>query len=76
MRILRFRLKKKATREQALNWLSLNCNTWPARGKDGKANSLQFYGWKFIESLEGVVYFANCIDRGITKADLDLLLKM
>jgi hypothetical protein len=29
-----------------------------------------FNGWRFVLGTDGVVYFANCIDQGITEVDL------
>lgn len=30
-----------------------------------------FFGWKFIRGIDGVVYFANCIEPGITKEEVE-----
>lgn len=68
MEVLNFRLKKKATRQQAINWLVLNCDIWPVT-EDEESNAIKFHGWQFIESLEGTIYFADCIERGITEVE-------
>ena len=68
MSILNFRLNKKATRKHALNWLVLNCDIWPVV-EDDESNAIKFHDWRFIESNSGTIYFADCIDRGITEVE-------
>lgn len=68
METLQFRLKDRPPRQQAINWLAKNCEIWPVV-VDDETHTYRFHGWEFIESFEGVIYFANCIDAGITECE-------
>ena len=65
--IITFRLKKSPTRENALNWLRFFKIEFP----DDESFDDKFHGWRFIKGLDGIVYFANCIEPGITKSELE-----
>ena len=68
MKIIEFRLKSSPTREQAKNWLIANVSQFPEiiPGRIGKP---LFHGWRFIQVDNNNVYFANCIDQGISKEE-------
>jgi len=66
--IIEFRLNYLPPREQAKHWLSENLMEFPAMKEDIGPNI--FHGWRFIRSVDGIVYFANCIDRGITEQEI------
>lgn len=51
-----------------MRWLAVNSIEFPS-SVDGGVGNDQFYGWRFIEATDGVVYFADCIHAGITKED-------
>jgi len=65
--IIKFRLRK-VSRNQALNWLRLNKITFPTFKESYIGDDL-FNGWRFIAGIDGVMYFANCIDKGICEIE-------
>lgn len=68
--VVRFRLRCSATRQQALNWLRSSISRFPNNpGHNGIGEDL-FHGWRFIAGLDGHVYFANCVEPGITESEL------
>lgn len=60
----------KASRSQALNWLVLNSVYFPALSGSDPIGPDLFHGWRFVLSTDGLVYFANCIEAGITESEL------
>ena len=69
-KIIQFRLKSRPSRQQALQWLFHNYYKFPSLDGDKISSDEIFHGWKFIKGIDNVVYFANCIDSGITEYDL------
>ena len=67
--ILKFRLKNRPNRTQAIRWLASNFAEFPKEIL-GEIGPDLYFGWRFIVSTDGVIYFANCIDAGITEYDL------
>lgn len=67
--IIEFRIKR-VSRTQAKNWLSFNAIKFPRSGKNKIYLKDLFHGWRFIRGLDGTMYFANCIDPGITEEEL------
>lgn len=67
-KIVKFKIKGRITRKQAINWLSQKSFDWDSF--HGVSENI-FHEWRFIRSTDGEVYFANCIDRGITKSELE-----
>ena len=67
--IIKFRLRKRATRNQALNWLLLNYDYFPLL-RIGEVREDMFHGWRFI-NVEGINYFANCIESGISEKEFN-----
>lgn len=63
--ILKFRTK--ATRQQALQWLSQHYNAFP---KITGVSKEIFNRWHFIMGTDDIVYFANCVEHGITEQEL------
>lgn len=66
-KVINFRLKNRVSRRQALNWLISNYECYPMMQVGGIGDDV-FHGWRFI-NVDGVDYFANCIDRGITEKE-------
>ena len=66
--VIAFRLNDRPTRQQAKQWLSANRGTFPEMPTD--VGPVLFHGWRFVRGLDDAVYFANCIDPGITEAEL------
>jgi len=67
--IIEFRINK-VSRNQARNWLALNNIKFPRTGKNKMYFIDLFHGWRFIRGLDGIMYFANCIDPGITEEEI------
>ena len=67
-KVINFQLKNRPTRDHALNWLLSNISSFPNMDKSQIGEDL-FHGWRFIKSTDKSVYFANCIDRGISEND-------
>lgn len=65
MNIIKFRLSQ-VSRKHASNWLISNYDKFPV---DESIDIDTFHGWRFIRGLDGVLYFANCIEAGITDND-------
>ena len=65
--VLNFRLKQRAGRSQALQWLACNFVSFPDIKGIGPDI---FHGWRFIRASDGIVYFANCINAGIVESEL------
>ncbi len=63
--ILSFRLKIKPNRKQAMQWLRANISSFPDEVV-GFIGPDMFHGWRFISAHDGAIYFANCIDPGIS----------
>lgn len=71
MSVIRFRLKERVSRARAMDWL-LRCGPgFPeaASLRDGIGEEI-FHGWRFIRALDGIVYFANCIEPGILESEI------
>jgi hypothetical protein len=68
-KILKFRLKTRPNRWQAMSWLAVNFSLFPTEIPHEIGPEL-FYGWRFIQSTDGVIYFADCIHKGITEDEL------
>lgn len=66
--IIKFKPRSRPTRQQAAQWLAINYPKFPDMPENIGPNL--FYGWRFIRGIDGVVYFANCIEPGITEAEL------
>lgn len=67
--IIKFRLRKRATRNQALNWLLNNYQCFPIMEIDEISADI-FHGWRFI-NVYGINYFANCIESGISENEFN-----
>ena len=68
-KILKFRPKDHPSGLQALRWLTANNIDFPIHVLHMIGPEL-FNGWRFIEATDGIIYFADCINRGITEDDL------
>lgn len=69
MNTIKFILKRKVRRKHAMQWLSVNFRKFP--NMDGAdIGSDKFHGWRFIRGTDGIVYFANCIEPGISEEQL------
>ena len=68
--MLKFKLKRRPSREQAIGWLLANNIKYP-KTIENDIEPVLFYGWRFVRGLDGVVYFANCISPGITEHELN-----
>ena len=64
--IRKFRLKAKPTREQAKRWLAINYSEYPEL-LDRDISDDMFHSWRFVRALDGNIYFANCVDTGISE---------
>ena len=53
-----------------MRWLINNVSEFPSSANDFIGDEL-FNGWCFIQGIDGVVYFANCIERGITASEFN-----
>lgn len=67
--IIVFRLRKRPDRNQAMRWLCAKLVEFPKATSVSIGDDL-FFGWRFVRALDGVVYFANCINAGISEDDL------
>lgn len=72
--ILSFKPKKRPERIQAMRWLVTNAVEFPKKF-DGYTSFFGigddlFHGWRFVRGVDGIIYFANCIGRGITEGDV------
>ncbi len=66
--IFPFRLKTRPTREQAVAWLGSNSHNLPSiSGKDISEDL--FHGWRLVRAMDGKIYFADCISRGICESE-------
>lgn len=66
-KIIKFRLNYSPSKRQVLQWLSKNYDLFPSVEI---ATDRIFHNWRFVRGVDNIVYFANCIDRGITENDL------
>ncbi len=71
--VINFRPRSRPSRQLAKQWLSLNISAFPNMQEDIGPNL--FYGWRFVRGHDGVVYFANCIEPGISKQEFYEFLK-
>jgi hypothetical protein len=70
-KVIQFRRKKETSREQALNWLVQNGITdFPYVDVSSPVGPDVFHGWRFVLAYDTVVYFANCIDPGISELEV------
>lgn len=67
--VFRFRPKTKPTRAHAKRWLSQHFDKFP-HDMDNEIGPELFHGWRFVRGTDGVLYFANCVDRGITEDEV------
>lgn len=67
--VITFRIGR-VSRAQAMNWLANSCLSFPSLTEESPATPDMFHGWRFVLGSDGVVYFANCIERGITQVEL------
>lgn len=58
--------RRQVTRKQALNWVRSNYSQYPSGFSIGPE---LFNGWRFVLGLDGIMYFANCIEPGISEAE-------
>ena len=63
------RIKNSASRQDAMIWLSANYNYFPSLPKNNHSSGEIFYKWRFIRGTDGLVYFSNCKDKGISEKD-------
>jgi len=68
--VIRFSLKQRAKRSQAMNWLAQSGIAFPLLTEAMPISSDVFCGWRFVLGSDGVVYFANCVDQGVTEVEL------
>ena len=71
MNIEKFSLGKRPDRKHVLQWLSANIDKYPEH-PDKYIGPDLFHGWRFIVSLEGILYFANCIEPGICEVEFEV----
>ena len=57
----------------ALVYLLDNVGMWPAYVED-YIGPKEYYNWRFIKDLNGEIYFANCIEQGISEEEFMVLL--
>lgn len=67
--VIRFKPKTKPTRDHVKRWISRNFDKFPSF-IPGDIGPDMFHGWRFVRGDDGVIYFANCIDRGITEGEV------
>jgi hypothetical protein len=67
--VLKFK-RIRASRAQALNWLAQSSHKFPSLSEQNPISADLFHGWRFVRAIDGVVYFANCIEPGITETEL------
>lgn len=68
--LLKFSLKQRPSRDHAKQWLFANINEFPVQLPEGDIGQNLFHGWRFIRGLDGIIYFANCIDPGIQEHEV------
>lgn len=68
MNIIKFKLKNRPTRQQAIQWLAQNYDKFPTVNNFISENI--FHGYRFVVGYDDITYFANCIDEGITENEL------
>ena len=69
-KVIKFHLRERPSRQQALQWLSLNYKKFPNFGMTVICSVEIFHGYRFTVGIDGEMYFANCIDPGITEEEL------
>lgn len=69
--VVRLRRNTCVTRDHARNWLLVNYSEWPHDMVENIGDDL-FHGWRFIRTDIGLVYFANCVDAGISEYEFNL----
>lgn len=65
--IIKFRLRNRAKRKQAFNWLLLNYEYFPSL-RIGEVREDMFHGWRFI-NVEGINYFTDFVSDGISEQE-------
>jgi len=63
------RYSKRIPRCMALSWAARHITRYP----DNRAPDITlgvYYDWGFVRGLDGVMYLANCLDRGITEDEV------
>lgn len=70
MSVIQFQLKERASRVQAMQWLSQNYYIFPELTNDNPVIRGVFHDWMFVLGLDGIVYFGNCVEPGITEQEL------
>jgi hypothetical protein len=65
--VVNFRPSKRPSRQQAKQWLAANMDSFPDMQDDIGPNI--FHGWRFVRGLDGIIYFANCIEPGICESE-------
>ena len=63
--VIIFQLRTKPTRRQAQQWLTANVAAFPVMMADIGPDI--FHGWRFVLGTDGIMYFANCIEAGISE---------
>ena len=69
--VLQFKLKRKPTRDNVKNWLSINFIKYPDL-LEKEIGDVVYHGWRFVRANDGTVYFANRTDPGITEDEVYL----
>lgn len=64
------KLSRRVSRQHALNWLKQSSVKFPIMRNDAPISSPVFHDWRFVLALDGVVYFADCIEAGITESEV------
>lgn len=61
--------KRRASREQAIAWLRQHHWSFPSESELGerKISDEKYCSWRFVLGLDRIIYFANCIEPGITE---------
>lgn len=67
--VLKFRLKRKPSREQAINWLVQNNIKFPTV-LDNEIGPDTFHGWRFVRGLDGIMYFGCGTHPGIIEDEV------
>lgn len=66
--VFKFKPKRRPTRIEAAQWLCLHFTRFPELEGDYSENL--FHGWRFVRGAgDGLIYFANCIEPGISEAE-------
>lgn len=66
--VITFKPRSRPTRQQAAQWLAMNYPKFPDMQENIGTNL--FHGWRFVRGVDEILYFANCLDYGITEAEL------